>query len=149
MGRFAHSRTRTLNLGPCGCPGTPHPEGDTAEVLEELGVRDTILVSEAGLGAAAQRGGYNVAAAEAKQIELATVSWSLLDDAGQPTEPSPLWIGRLDAVTFGLLANECGKALQRAVTPLSKGRGARSATSSPASASRTPTTPTPTPPTPH
>lgn len=141
MGRLAQLRTHTVSLGPCECPGIPHQDGDSAEVRDELGVHETILVSEAGLAAASERGGYNRAAAEAKLIELATVSWSIRDEEGNPTEPSALQIGRLDGVTFGLLYRAAAPALERATAPLSKARGARSAASSQASASPTPTAP--------
>jgi hypothetical protein len=148
MGRLAHQRTRTVDLGPCECPNNPH-DRDTAVILEEMGVRDNLLVGEAGLAAAADRGGYNTGAAEAKLIELGTVSWTIQDEEGNPTEPTQLWIGRLDAVTFGILAAECAQALKRAQAPLSKGRGGRSPTPSPASGSRTPMTPKPPAPTAH
>lgn len=80
MSRFADPRaTRTVQLGPCECPGTPHAEGDWAKVRSQLSGSDIAIISGAST---------TDEAAAAAVIADYVPEWNLLDDAGNAWAPS-------------------------------------------------------------
>lgn len=141
--RFAQrTKTNPVGLGECRCPGTPH-DRDSGRVVQQFGQDDIAAISAAGWAAGLSYGGYNVAAAELKEVELGLVSWNLVDAAGQPVPIEASTVNALDQATLAAVIEALGPAMERAQGPLPNASGALSVDGSPESASPTPPTPTP------
>lgn len=129
MSRFIDpTATQRIDLGPCGCPGTPH-ESDWADIRARL----------SGLEFAA----FEHATGEREAAGLAAthiLAWSLLDDDGDPAPITGETVWLLDAATMTALSTAFAAVLKGSVT-VPNGSGARSRSTSRGSASRTPTTP--------
>lgn len=124
MSRFADtSATRTVDLGPCGCDGTPH-ESDWAKVRAELATPEIADLE------AADR---STIAAEVSRF---VVEWNLLGPDGQPWPPSPESLYALKPPTLAPIVAALGESMGASAI-LPNASGARSASSSRASASRT------------
>jgi hypothetical protein len=67
------------------------------------------------------------------------VSWSLVDDEGEPVEITPAIVGRLRHDRLEPIAAAVNEAYRRAQAPLPNGSGAPSRLSRPGSASPNPT----------
>lgn len=113
-GNFLSDATRTVVLGECRCPGTPH-EQDTAEVYEEL-PWDVLI--DVGLldGVAAYR----------RLVLGALASWNLVDDDGEPVPILDETVTRLRSDRLEPIAGAVNEAYQRARAPLPNGSGAPS-----------------------
>lgn len=140
MSRFIASlqgpATRTVPLGPCECPGTPHPDGDTAEVYEVLGWDDLYDV-----GVAAQT---SAGAAMRLLVTRAVQSWTLLDGLNGNAISVPIveaTVRLLDSATVNALAEAANAAYEKANAPLPNGSGEGSPRLQPELDTSTPTTP--------
>ena len=149
MSRFVTLKTRPVPLGPCQCPGTPHPDGDVAQVYSAIGWDDLVDVGSAPTEGAGRRILVTRAIASWNLVELADV----LDDDGNPTgeqvaKPVPVVeasVRLLGDATLTMLADAVNEAYEAARDPVPNGSGALSPDSSSESASPSqPTTPTPT-----
>lgn len=135
-GRFADPRrTATLALpGGCQCPGSPH-EADEWVYRTELGDSE---IKQAGARAATNEPGdlgINVILMQDLLLEVATVRWNLVDEAGAvPVTRTAL--GLLDAATRDAMLVALDEATARTVAPVPNASGARSRNGSRASASR-------------
>lgn len=96
MSRFANPEAvDTLDLGPCQCG--PKSEHDRDEWVHrtELGAGEEASAAAYGFQITNQTY-YDFTAMKRKLIELATVSWNLVDEKGQPVAPSVANITLLD-----------------------------------------------------
>lgn len=127
MSRFADpTATKTVELGPCDCPGTPH-ESDWAKVRTEASAEEAErFIDTANLDPES--------AAEA--VASFIPEWNLLGPDGQPWPPSTDAIRALKVPTVSILANAIAETVTESVT-LPNASGAPSAASSRKSASRT------------
>lgn len=134
MSRFRRSGTTTVPLGPCDCPGRPHADGDSAEVLEVLGWADLVDV----------RGGRSPGQQALILVTRAVASWTFLEQDGDGvTRPVPVTeanVDRLDEPTSDLLWPAAKLAYDAAEAPLPNASGEASQASPPESESSTPTT---------
>jgi hypothetical protein len=127
VSRFLRVGTRTVDLGPCECPGTPH-QRDTAEVYTALCWDDLVDVGLAPTEGAARR----------LLVTRAIASWTLLDaeDGGEP-RPVPITeetVRRLSPATVTKIAEAVGEAYAAAIAPPPNPSGAPSRPSRPESA---------------
>jgi hypothetical protein len=113
VSRFAEpTRAVPVPLGPCRCPGSPHAE-DQALVRAEIG--------DGEFRSAVQRGGFSAgpifdaARSDDEFIATFTLSWTLLDDSGEPAPITPRMAGLLDEETRLLLLAQLNKAAGRSV----------------------------------
>ncbi len=139
MSRFADPRrTATLALpGGCQCPGSPH-EDDEWTYRTELGNSEIL---QAGARAMLPEGGVNVIAMQDVLLEVASVRWNLVDDAGAvPADAAHFRL--LDETTRNAMLAALDEATAKTVAPVPNASGARSPNGSRASASRTRTHPT-------
>ncbi len=82
LSRFADPRrTSSVDLGPCRCPGTPHGR-DSAEVRVELG--DGEVRSALRRGGFRRSDAWNEADSDTECVVVATRSWTLLGEDGEP-----------------------------------------------------------------
>lgn len=127
MSRFADARaTRTVDLGPCECPGAPH-ENDWAKVRADLAATDIALLSATN--------SYTIAGVAAEFV----VEWNLLGPNGEPWDPNGEALTALKTPTLTLIVSALTDAI-KAATPLPNTSGVPSAKSSLGNASRTPAT---------
>lgn len=141
--RFAQrTKTTTVELGPCQCPGKPH-DHDSARVVQRFGQDDIVAISEAGLGAARERGGFNVMASELKEVELGVVDWTMVDTEGNPIPVTERTVGALDQADLAKIIEALEPAMDRARGPIPNSSDAPSAAGSPESVSPTPMTQVP------
>ena len=127
--------TRTVSLGACQCPGTPHPDGDSAEVYRILGWDDLVDI-----GLAAQQ---SEGAAQRVLTTRALASWTLIEAGSAGPGPVPIvesTVRLLDSATLNAIAEAVNEAYDKARAPLPNGSGEESPPSPPAATS-TPTTP--------
>lgn len=112
--------TRTIPLGPCDCPGTPHKDGDTAEVFTQLGWDDLVDIGLAPTEGAAQR----------VLTTRAIASWSLEyrngDGSNHPVPVNEATVRLLDPATLEAVAEAVNEAYEKAKAPLPKPPGAES-----------------------
>lgn len=127
MSRFADvSATRTVPLGPCECPGTPHDE-DWATVRTDLSASELrLLLNLDGLS--------DDEAAEA--IAPFVTEWNLLGLDGEDWPPTPEALFALKGETSSVIGNAIA-AVVRENLHLPNPSGAPSPASSRGSASRT------------
>ena len=135
MSRFADPRaTRTVDLGACECPGTPHPR-------DEVVLRSEYSGSE--IAAIAALGTDEEETAAAGFVPY-IVSWNLHDPDGQPWPPSGESLLALKQATLSAIIEGITVGIRESIT-LPNASGAPSPASSRGSASRTrPRTPKPT-----
>lgn len=140
MSRFADaSDVKVVPIGACRCPGTPHAQ-DEATIHRQLGHGAKGEIQRAGWMSG--RGIYfDSMAAQRMLVEVAVVSWNLLDADGKPARLSGDTIADLDDETILALSDAANEALEE--KPLPNESGAPSADSSQASASPTPESQTP------
>ena len=123
--------TRTVSLGPCECPGSPHEE-DTAEVYRVLGWDDLVDIGTADSDGASRR----------ILVTRAVASWSLEERNGDGTNhPVPVVeavVRLLDPATLEKLAESVNEAYDKAKAPLPNA----SSEASPRSPDETPSTQT-------
>lgn len=139
MSRFitsvADPFTRTVPLGPCECPGTPHTDGDTAEVYRVLGWDDLVDVGLAATEGAAQR----------VLTTRAIASWTITELNGDGTpHPVPIveaTVRLLNPATLTAIAEAVNEAYEKARTPLPNASGEQSPPLPPEPDISTPTTP--------
>lgn len=84
MSRF-DSTPIEVPIGPCECPGTPHPDGDLVYLAPALSMAGGMAAQ----GVIAEAAGDSVRLQEllaALWLKHGVVGWNLLDDAGQPVE---------------------------------------------------------------
>jgi len=135
VGRRADpTRTTVVPLGPCRCPGSPHDQ-DSAVVRAELG--------EGEMRSASTRGGYSAgpmfdgARSDAEWIATFTLSWTLLDNAGEPIPITAAEAMLLDEEVYvGIMDELSQKSASATRRPLPNASGAPSRDSSRGSASR-------------
>lgn len=134
MSRFADATaTRTVPLGPCECPGTPH-ESDWAKVRKELSGSDIGIISNASA---------TDEVAAAGTMAPYVIEWNLLGPNGEPWPPSAESLLALNAATLGAVVGAIQASIaESAGTVLPNASGAPSRNGSRGSASRTRTTPT-------
>lgn len=138
MSRFADpTRTETVSLGPCQCPGAPHGQ-DEAVVRWDLGASALARIGRAELEKVRSR---DPLAAWRQLILEATVSWNLLlegeDGEGIPAPIVPGVVDELDDDTITTLATAIDRLIGSRGT-LPNDSGAPSPESSRGSASQTP-----------
>lgn len=122
--RFADTAaTRRVELGPCGCEGTPH-ESDYALVRAELSTPEIADIEAAGRDTIAQ------------VISRFVTEWNLLGPDGKAWPPSPESLYALKPPTLAPIVSAISESMGESST-LPNASGARSASSSRASASRT------------
>jgi hypothetical protein len=128
------AQTKPISLGPCQCPGTPHPDGDEAQVYTTIGWDDLVDVSSAESEGAAQR----------ILATRAIASWNLVDefevDGKVEVKPVPIveaTVRLLDPKTLEPLAEEIQALYERARAPLPNGSGAGSPRLPPATGTST------------
>ena len=143
MSRFADpSRTETIDLGACQCPGTPH-QRDEAVLRYQLGAAALARIGYAEV-VKGQRGDPLLAW---RQLVAETlVSWNLLADGPSGPIPAPVTpaaIAELDDATITVIAEAADRLIEERGR-LPNTSGAPSPASSQGSASPT-LTPTPTP----
>lgn len=140
-GRFAAIGTTSVDLGPCRCPGTPHPDGDSAEVYDRLGWDDIVDIGLADTEGAARRA----------VLARAIARWTLVanDGDGDPASVpiSEATVRLLDDATRAALWAVAETAFRISAAPLPNASGAPSRRSRRESASPTRTTPMPAKPT--
>ena len=111
--------TRTVALGPCECPGTPHKDGDTAEVYTVLGWDDLYDVGEAAYQSAG--------AGKRVLITRAIAAWSLEERNGDGTNhPVPVveaTVRLLSPATIEAVTEAVNEAYERARAPLPNASG--------------------------
>lgn len=126
MSRFADPRAqRTVDLGPCECPGMPHER-------DEVTVRSELSGSE--IGALAQTSTGDEAAVATALAPL-ILGWNLLGPNGEPWPPSADALRALKAPTLTAIVAGIETSIEESVR-LPNGSGAPSAASSRGSASR-------------
>ena len=127
MSRFADvAATKTVDLGPCECPGTPH-ESDWAKVRSEASADEVDEFTDLKtLG--------TIGAAEA--VASFIPEWNLLGPDGQSWPPSPEAVRALKHGTVRVLADALADTITASVS-LPNGSSAPSPASSRGSASRT------------
>lgn len=131
MGRFADAtRTNRVELGPCECPGSPHPE-DFALVRAELSAHEISRFT----GADAE----DVAEVAAGFIP----SWNLLGNDGRPMPVTASALLSMMTPSLNLLTDAIAASIGASVT-LPNGSGDPSPHGSPVSPSPSPEAPTPT-----
>lgn len=101
--RGTFTKTR-IELGPCECPGSPHTDGDWAEVKQRLQFGDVRRI------AAAMFAGDLVGTAT--MLGRAIVAWNLVDDKGQPVPIPVLPNGDTDLTAIDELSVEQSQALR-------------------------------------
>ena len=120
MSRFADPRaTRTVDLGPCECPGTPH-ERDEALIRSELSGSEIARIVSA-----SQTDESEASAAFAPYV----LSWNLLDPDGQPTEPSADLLTQLMATTLQSLVTAISEVVTASVQVPNRSSGPSRASS--------------------
>lgn len=127
MSRFLTLGTRTVSLGPCECPGTPH-ETDSAEVYTALCWDDLVDIGSAPSEGAARR----------LLVTRAIASWTLLD-ADEDWQPRPVPITeevvrRLAPETLERIVDAVNEAYEATTRPVPNRSGAPSRHSRRASA---------------
>jgi hypothetical protein len=128
--------TRSIDLGECRCPGTPHGR-DSAQVVGLFSYGDRAVIWQAG-----RLGG--VEAGIQMSILKGVRSWTLALPDGKPRPITAEQIARLDEGTVNALTKSGALNDAFRLDPLPKGPGARSLNGSRASAGSIPTIPTPT-----
>ena len=155
VGRFADpKRTQGVELGPCRCPGTPHPGGDSAQVRVEIGdgeiksayrmggFRRVPPVTDAA-GRIVVAGQFDNEGADDEAVARFTRSWTFLDEEGDPVPITWASVGLLDSEARGTLV----AAVDAVVEALAAGASLPNASAAPSAASprakpsRTPTMP--------
>jgi hypothetical protein len=139
MSRFIapinESFTRTVPLGPCECPGTPHKDGDTAEVYTLLGWDDLVDIGLTPTEGAAQR----------VLTTRAIASWTLQYRNGDGTNhPAPIneaTVRLLNPATLEAVAEAVNEAYAKAKAPLPNESGEESPRLPPEPDTSIPTTP--------
>ncbi len=137
MSRFADPRrTATLVLpGGCQCPGSPHAD-DEWTYRTELGDSE---IKQAGARAATNEPGdlgINVILMQDLLLEVASVRWNLVDEAGAvPLDAKHLRL--LDAGTRDAMLTALDEATSRTLSPPPNRSAARSRNGSRASGSQT------------
>lgn len=105
MSRFVNTTvTRTVDLGPCECPGTPH-ERDEAEVRAELSNQEIVDFANSADGAET-----------AARVAEFTVSWNLLGLDGKPWPPTEESILALFTPTIQKLIQALSLAVNESAT---------------------------------
>lgn len=134
MSRFANpNATIEVDVGPCQCPNTPH-DRDRITARTELGYGAQTAIGDA----IVRSDGVMVwGEGKLKLLELAVVSWNLLDHEGKDVPVSVAAIRLLDEATVDTVATAIDDAVEKAKLP--NGSGAPSVGSSPGSASSAPT----------
>lgn len=131
MSRFADPKaTRTVQLGPCECLGTPHTEGDWAKIRSDLSGAD--IASIANLASDDEE-----AAADGMAPYIA--EWNLLGVDGKPWAPSGESLLALHQDTMTLIVEGITAAVTESLR-LPNPLAAPSPASSRGSGSRTRTT---------
>lgn len=96
MSRFANPEAvDTLDLGPCQCGPKSGHDRDEWVHRTEIGAGERGSAAAYGFQITNQTY-YDFVAMKRKLIEIATVSWNLVDDDGKPVVPSVWNIGLLD-----------------------------------------------------
>ena len=128
MTRFVDSNaTRTIPVGPCDCPGTPH-EADEAVIRERLGYGSLLHIGSA------------PTEEEAKVLLLmqALVSWNFLGADGKPVPVARESIEALEAATARTISEAVDDVVSEMSAALPNASGAASAATSAGSASPIP-----------
>lgn len=129
MSRFADVRAvRTVDLGPCECPGAPH-DHDEASVRAEFSASETARLAG---------GSTTDEAAVAAILAEFVTEWNLLGPNGEAWPPSADSLLALKQPTLTAIAEAITAAVLES-SGLPNASGAPSAASSRGSASRTPT----------
>lgn len=141
MSRFADpTRTATLDLGECRCPGTPH-ERDEYVYRTELGDAEEGRAGAYGWASTAGRF-FDWAAARAMLVaEIAGISWNLTGNDGEPVPMRAETAILLDDATLSAMARAVDDAQTAFRSPLPNASAAPSRATSRASGSRTRKTP--------
>lgn len=135
--RFANpNRTDVLDLGPCGCPGTPH-ESDQVVYRVELGAGEEERAGAYGWSVAGWQY-FDSAAARCKLVEIGVVRWNLLGPDGEAMPVNARSAALLDEATLDLITAKLNEVTAKP-EPLPKASAARSAAGTPASRSPSPT----------
>lgn len=126
--------TRTVILGPCECPGTPHKDGDTAEVYTQVGWDDLVDIGLAPTEGAAQR------VLTTRAISSWTLEYRNGDGTNHPAPINEATVRLLAPGTLAAIAEAVNEAYERAEAPLPNGSGEGSPASPPEPTTSIPTT---------
>lgn len=133
--RFANpNRTDTLSLGPCGCPGTPHDEGDIAVYRLQLGAGEEERAGTYGWSVTGWEY-FDSTAARLKLVEIGVVRWNLLGPDGEAMPVNVRSAALLDEATLALITTQLDKVTAKP-EPLPKASAAPSAAGTRARSSR-------------
>lgn len=128
MTRFVDPEARrTVILGPCDCPASPHEQ-------DEAYIRDRLSGQE--IAEYTSSTNETIAAITAQFI----LGWNLLGPKGEAVEVTAQNLILLDAPTLSTLMDGFGEVIERSVTPLPNGSAVRSRATSRANGSPTRTT---------
>lgn len=128
MTRFVDSTaTRTISVGPCECPGTPH-EADEAVIRERLGYGPLLYIGVAPTNEESVM----------RLVTQALLSWNFLGADGKPVPVTRESIEALDANTAGIISEAVNAVVSETSPPLPNASGAASAATSAGSASPIP-----------
>lgn len=107
MSRFADVKaTRTADLGPCECPGTPH-DNDWAKVRAEYSGSDTSRIADASTEDELEA---------ARILAEYVVEWNLLDPDGKAWPPSAESLVALKGPTLSAIMAEISTGIADSVT---------------------------------
>lgn len=101
MSRFVNTTaTRTVDLGPCECPGTPHAR-DEALVRAEMSNQDILDFANSEDGEET-----------AEAVANLTIGWNLLGDDGKPCPPTKEAVLALFTPTLRSLIKGIGESVK-------------------------------------
>lgn len=120
MSRFVDSNaTRTIPIGPCECPGTPH-EQDEVVIHERLGYGPLLYI---GVAPTDEEGSM-------RMMIQTIISWNLLGADGKPMPANRESIELLDGTTAGVIERAINAVVSETSPALPNGSGAASAATS-------------------
>jgi hypothetical protein len=111
--RFAEpNQTKSVPLGPCRCPGTPHAEGDKADVRTSIGSSEAKSAYGAGVRYHADGTAYwDEAVGDDTAIARFTTWWNLVDKKRKPIPIDARTVSLLDVPTRALLLDPINAVL--------------------------------------
>ena len=74
---------------PCPCPNTPHPDGDTVELREKLGLAAGVEIQATVRGLIGKPDAVIVAALVEEYVKHGVAGWTFVDKDGAPVDVTP------------------------------------------------------------
>jgi hypothetical protein len=98
---------------PCPCPDTPHPDGDTVELRERLGLAAGVEIQATVRGLIGKPDAVIVAALVEAYVRHGIVAWTFVDDIGKavPVTPENIQTWVLDDFTLATPVAEAADEL--------------------------------------